>query len=276
MRELNRNCSTNPKILVQVILRHHELIWRMIRHEIVSRYRGSVFGLVWSFVNPLVMLLVYLFVFNIVLKTRFNENSETKAEFALVVFAGFTVFIFFSEIINRSPSLILSNVNFVKKLVFPLEILTYIVTGTALFQVLINMVILLIANLFIYKSLPWTFVFFPVILLVLVPFCLGLSWILASLGTFIRDIGHVVVVSTQILMFMTPIFYPVNVIPERFRYYIELNPLTLIVSEMRSIAIYGNLPDWKSLLVYGICGWLIAWIGFIWFQKTRNGFSNVL
>ena len=248
----------------------------MIKREIISRYRGSVFGLFWSFFNPLAMLLVYLFVFNIVLKTRFNENSETKAEFALVVFAGITVFIFFSEIVTRSPSLILSNVNFVKKLVFPLEILTYIVTGTALFQILINMVILLIANLFIYKSLPWTLVFFPVILLVLIPFCLGLSWMLASLGTFIRDIGHVVVVSTQILMFMTPIFYPVDAIPEGFRYYIKLNPLTLIVSEMRSIAIYGNLPNWEGILIYGVFRWFIAWIGFYWFQKTRNGFSNVL
>jgi len=276
MRKSNQNCSTSPKFIIQSIFNHHELIWRMIKQEIISRYRGSVFGLFWSFVNPLIMLLVYLFVFNIVLKTRFNENSETKAEYALLVFAGFTVFIFFSEIINRSPSLILSNVNFVKKLVFPLEILTYIATGTALFQILINMAILLTANLLIYKSLPWTLVFFPVILLVLVPFCLGLSWMLASLGTFIRDIGHVVVVSTQVLMFMTPIFYPVDAIPEDFRYYIKLNPLTLIVSEMRSIAIYGNLPNWYGLLIYGICGWLIAWIGFFWFQKTRNGFSNVL
>ena len=276
MRKSNQKCSTSPKFIIQSIFNHHELIWTMIKREIISRYRGSVFGLFWSFFNPLAMLLVYLFVFNIVLKTRFNENSETKAEFALVVFAGFTVFIFFSEIVNRSPSLILSNVNFVKKLVFPLEILTYIVTGTALFQILINMVILLIANLFIYKSLPWTLVFFPVILLVLIPFCLGLSWMLASLGTFIRDIGHVVVVSTQILMFMTPIFYPVDAIPEGFRYYIKLNPLTLIVSEMRSIAIYGNLPNWEGILIYGVFGWFIAWIGFYWFQKTRNGFSNVL
>ena len=276
MRKSNQNCSTSPKFIIQSIFNHHELIWRMIKQEIISRYRGSVFGLFWSFVNPLVMLLVYLFVFNIVLKTRFNENSETKAEYALLVFAGFTVFIFFSEIINRSPSLILSNVNFVKKLVFPLEILTYIVTGTALFQILVNIIILLIANLLIYKSLPWTLVFFPVILLVLIPFCLGFSWMLASLGTFIRDVGPVAVVSTQILMFMTPIFYPVDAIPEGFRYYIKLNPLTLIVSEMRSIAIYGNLPNWYSLLIYGICGWLIAWIGFFWFQKTRNGFSNVL
>jgi len=276
MRKSNQKCSTSPKFIIQSIFNHHELIWTMIKREIISRYRGSVFGLFWSFFNPLAMLLVYLFVFNIVLKTRFNENSETKAEFALVVFAGITVFIFFSEIVTRSPSLILSNVNFVKKLVFPLEILTYIVTGTALFQILINMVILLIANLFIYKSLPWTLVFFPVILLVLIPFCLGLSWMLASLGTFIRDIGHVVVVSTQILMFMTPIFYPVDAIPEGFRYYIKLNPLTLIVSEMRSIAIYGNLPNWEGILIYGVFGWFIAWIGFYWFQKTRNGFSNVL
>ena len=257
--------------------RNRQLIWQLTRREVAGRYRGSLMGLAWSFLTPLLMLLVYTFVFSVVFKARWGVGSgESRTDFAIILFTGMIVFGLFSEIVNRAPGLIVSNVNYVKKVVFPLEILSWVSLGSVLFHSLVSLVILLLAQLLINKYLPWTIVFFPLVLLPLIFASVGTAWFLASLGVYVRDIGQITSVVTTVLMFLSAVFYPVSALPENYQTWLRLNPLVLIITESRKVLIYGDLPDWFLLSFSVLGGFAIAVAGFWWFQKTRKGFADVL
>jgi lipopolysaccharide transport system permease protein len=266
-----------PLAMFTSLWRNRLLIRQMTRRDIVGRYRGSVLGLAWSFFNPVLMLLVYTFVFSVVFKARWNVGGEeSKADFAIILFVGMIVHGLFAECVNRAPGLILSNVNYVKKVVFPLEILPWVAMGSALFNGLVSTVVLLLAQLLINQTLPWTSVFFPLVLLPLVFAGMGFAWFLAALGVFVRDIGQVTGIFTTVLLFLSPVFYPITALPEKYQVWLQLNPLTLIIEESRKVLIFGNLPDWPSMGVALLAGLAIASAGFWWFQKTRKGFADVL
>lgn len=266
-----------PVAMLKSLWRNRSLIWQMTRREVVGRYRGSVMGLAWSFFNPVLMLFVYTFVFSVVFKARWGVGGEdSKADFAIVLFVGMIVHGLFAECVNRAPGLILSNINYVKKVVFPLEILPWVAMGSALFNSLVSTVVLLLAQLIINQSMPWTSVFFPMVLLPLVFAGMGFAWFLAALGVFVRDIGQVTGIFTTVLMFMSPVFYPMSALPKEYQVWLQLNPLTLIIEESREVLILGSLPDWFSLAIALLAGLAIAAAGFWWFQKTRKGFADVL
>lgn len=249
----------------------------MTKREVVGRYKGSVLGLAWSFFNPVLMLTVYTFVFSVVFKARWGTgDEETKTQFAVVLFTGLIVHGLFSEVLNRAPGLILSNVNYVKKVVFPLEILPGIAMGAALFHSAISLSVLLLAFAFANGFLHWTVIFAPLVFLPLVILTLGLAWLLAALGVFLRDVGQSISILTMVLLFLSPIFYPVTALPEEFRPWLLVNPLTFIIEQARAVLIWGQLPDWVGLGLYTIVSIVIAWIGYAWFQKTRKGFADVL
>jgi lipopolysaccharide transport system permease protein len=249
----------------------------MIQREVVGRYKGSVMGLGWSFFNPILMLAVYTFVFSVVFKARWGvDTGESKTQFAVVLFVGMIVHGLFSEVLNRAPSLILSNVNYVKKVVFPLEILPVIAMGAALFHSLISVCVLLAAFAIFNGFLQWTVVFIPFVLLPFIILTLGLAWMLASLGVFVRDIGQTIGIIMVIMMFLAPVFYPITALPEEFRPWLLANPLTFIIEQAREVAIWGHLPDFKGLAMYTLQSCIWAWLGFAWFQKTRKGFADVL
>ena len=235
-------------------------------------------GLAWSFFNPVFMLGVYTFVFAVIFNARWGGASvdESKTQFALLLFVGMIVMGLFSDVLNRAPSLILTNVNYVKKVVFPLEILPVIATGAALFHSLVSLSVLLVACLLINGYLHWTIVFAPLVLLPLVILSTGLAWVLASLGVFLRDVGQFVGVMTTVLMFLSPVFYPVSAVPERYRSFIMSNPLTFIMEQARDVLIWGHLPNAVGLGVYTLASTALAWAGYAWFQKTRKGFADVL
>src|SRR5450759_2178510 len=256
---------------------HRELITQMIRREVVGRYRGSIMGLAWSFFNPILMLVVYTFVFSVVFKARWGVGSEqSHTSFAIVLFVGMIVYGLFAEMANRAPGMILSNVNYVKKVIFPLEILPVVGLGTALFHTIISLGVLLVAILLINGSLAWTVIFFPLIILPLLIATLGVAWFLASLGVFVRDVGQTVGIFTTVLMFVSPVFYPISALPEKFQIWLMLNPLTFMIEQSRAVMIFGKLPDWTGLGIYTIASLAVAWAGFWWFQKTRKGFADVL
>jgi lipopolysaccharide transport system permease protein len=254
---------------------HRALIRQMVRREVAGRYRGSFFGLLWSFFTPLLMLAVYTFVFSVVFKGRWDGGSESRFEFALVLFAGLIVFNLFSECVSRAPGLILSNVNYVKKVIFPLEILPWVALGAALFHAVASLAVLMIF-LSVTMSLPWTAVLLPVVLFPLLPLIMGLSWLLASLGVFVRDIGQFIGMLMTALLFLSPVFYPASALPESVRGWLYLNPLTFIIEQAREVAIWGHLPNWSGLALYLGLAMLMAWAGLVWFQKTRKGFADVL
>lgn len=251
---------------------------QMTKREVIGRYKGSAMGLAWSFFNPVFMLVVYTYVFSEIFKSRWGGigGDDSKTQFAVVLFVGMIVLNLFGEVINRAPGLILSNINYVKKVVFPIEILPVIAMGVSLFHSLISLGVLMAAFALFNGYLHWTAIFIPVVLLPLIVLTLGLAWMLASLGVFLRDVGQTITIITTVLMFLSPVFYPVNAVPERFRPIIMANPLTFIIEQARDVLIWGNLPNWLGLGFYILVSTVVAWAGYAWFQKTRKGFADVL
>ncbi len=256
---------------------HRQLIKQMAWREVVGRYKGSVMGLLWSFITPVLMLVVYTFVFSVVFKAKWGVGGEeSQTTFAVVLFVGLIVHGLLAEVLNRAPGLILSNVNYVKKVVFPLEILPVISLMAALFHSVTSLTVLLYAMVAINGYLPWTIVFIPMVLLPFATLILGFAWILASLGVFIRDIGQAMGIVTTVMLFMSTVFFPLSAMPEKYHPFILANPLTFIIEQARQVLIFGHQPNWLGLGIYMLIAIFTVWIGFGWFQKTRKGFADVL
>ena len=276
---MNPHAAQRASLLAMTgsLWRNRRLSLQMIRREVVGRYRGSVFGLAWSFFNPIVLLAIYTFVFSEIFKMRWGVNEdESKAQFAVVLFAGIVIYSLFAEVLVRAPTMIVSNVNYVKRVVFPLEILPVIAVGTALFHSVVSLGVLVVAFVLFNGYLHWTVVFAPIILLPFVLLTLGVAWILASLAVFLRDVGQTIGIITMALMFLSPVFYPVTALPERLRPWLMLNPLTFIIEQAREVLIWGHVPKWSGLGLYTLVAVLVCWMGYAWFQKTRTGFADVL
>jgi lipopolysaccharide transport system permease protein len=268
----------NPVKMAQNLWAQRELIGQFTKREVLSRYKGSVLGLVWSFVTPLLMLTVYTFVFSVIFKARWGSelSDSSPVGFALTLFTGLVAFTVFSESVSRAPLLIVNNPNYVKKVVFPLEILPVSVLNSALLNSLVSLAVLLVANLSVHGFIPWTLIFLPLMYLPLIFLCLGLSWFLASLGVFVRDVGQLVGVAIQVLFFMTPIFYPIAALPANLQFILYLNPLTFIVNHFRRVILWGILPDWGEFLAVTLGMFVICMLGYIWFMKSKKTFADVV
>lgn len=266
----------DPLSPYRALTRHFNLIVQLARREVADRYRGSFIGLFWSFVNPLFMLLIYTFVFGVIFKARWNSQLGNHSAFALILFAGLNINSLFAECANRAPTLIISNSNFVKRVVFPLEILSWSAVSAALFHLLISTIALLAIALIVNGSLPWTVILFPIIVAVFLPFVAGTVWLLASLGVFLRDLKQAIGIITTALMFLAPVFYPKELVPPPYRELLYLNPLTVVVEASQNVLIWGKPPVWSHLAIYALASCLFAWAAFVWFQRTRKGFADVL
>lgn len=271
-----RQFSASPVEIFACLWRNRELIQAAVKREVLGRYRGSVLGLMWSFFNPLFMLIVYTFVFSEVFKARWSAGSESKTEFALVLFAGLIIFNLFAECINRAPGLILANPNYVKKVVFPLEILPIVGLFAAFYHALISLGVWLAAYTLLFGVPYLSVLYLPLVLLPFALFILGLGWALASVGVFLRDVAQFIGVLITVLMFLSPIFYPASALPEGYRHLLYLNPLTPVIEMTRDVLYWGKAPDFQLLAFYWLATSVIAWLGFAWFQKTRKGFADVL
>ncbi|MEL4073348.1 ABC transporter permease [Ochrobactrum sp. GPK 3] len=268
--------TLNPLKMIKNIAGHMGLIISLAQREVMGRYRGSILGLLWSFLNPLLMLAVYTFVFSVVFKARWAGGSETKTEFALALFTGLMIFNLFAECAIRAPGLVLSNVNYVKKVIFPLEVLPVVSLVSALFHYVISLIVWVVFYIAFF-GVPNIYIF--LLPLAILPFCLfilGTTWFLSSLGVYLRDIAQIVGVLTTMLMFLSPIFYPVNALPEIYRPFMELSPLTAVVVQVRDLLLWGKGMDWFGWMNQLILSCVVAWLGFAWFQKTRKGFADVL
>lgn len=269
--------SISPKEMITGFWRNRTLVTALVKREVMGRYRGSLLGMAWSFFNPLLMLIIYTFVFSVVFKARWGVGGEeSKADFAMLLFVGLIIHGLFAECVNRAPGLIVSNVNYVKKVIFPLEVLPWVAFGSALFHTIISLVVLLLAQLILNQNIPWTMVLFPFIMLPLVFATLGFSWFLAALGVYLRDIGQMTGMFTTVLLFVSAVFFPISALPVKYQGWLQLNPLVSIIEEGRNVLIFGQFPDigrWGMMLATSL---IVAWAGFVWFQKTRKGFADVL
>ncbi len=261
--------------LVQ-LARHRRLVFHLTRREIAGRYRGSTFGLLWSLFNPLLLLALYTFVFSTIFRMKWGAGPANRAEFAIVVFAGMIVHGLFAETANRAPGLIVANANYVKRVVFPLEILPWVATLAALFHTTVSTLVLAAFILVENGALPPTALLAPVVLLPLVLITAGACWALAALGVFFRDVGQTIGLVTTVLLFLSPVFYPPAAVPPEFRALVEWNFLTPVMEAFRSVLYYGRAPDWLAWLYLMAAGLVVAWLGLRAFEHSRKGFADVI
>lgn len=269
----------NPLALFALLWRHRHLIRQITARELTQRYRGSYLGVLWSFLLPLVMMAVYTFVFSVVFKARWRAETTTApsmGEFALTLFAGLTAFNVFSEVVNRAPSLILSVPNYVKKVVFPLEILPVVAVATALINSFISAGLVILGSLLLQHKVSATLFLLPLAYLPLIFLSLGLCWFLASLGVYVRDVVQVTGIAVQILFFMSPVFYPVSAVPVAVRPILQLNPLTPVLDNFRQVILWGESIHWGPWLVWTLGTFAIALLGYAWFARTKKGFADVV
>jgi lipopolysaccharide transport system permease protein len=269
--------ATSLRHLVASLVRNWPLIVQLARRDILGRYRGSALGVFWSFINPVLMLAVYTLVFSVVFRNRWpGSSSDRPLEFAIVLFAGLIVFGVFGECMQRAPGLIVSQPNFVKKVVFPLEIMPAVVLVAALFHAAISFLVLLVLIGVSHGALEWTAVLEPLILFPLACLCMGLAWFFAALGVYVRDIGQVISVALSALMFLSPLFFPSSALPAALRWMTLVNPLAFPIESSRDLLVFGRMPDFGHLAAYTATCLVVLWGGFAWFQKSRNGFADVI
>ncbi|MBQ9453610.1 MAG: ABC transporter permease [Desulfovibrio sp.] len=265
---------TIPRLLAK----HRSLFAQMVIRNIEMRYRGSVLGLIWSFAHPLLMLAVYTFVFGIIFKARWGIDTldQNRAAFPLIMFCGLMLFNLFAESVNACGALIVQNPSFVKKVVFPLELLPLCTVATTFIFGLAWLCLLFVGIAIFLQTFSWTMLLLPLTLLPLVLFTAGISYAVAAFGVYLRDIPQLVGVVTQILFFMTPIFYPVSLVPENLRWLLTLNPLTPMVEETRKLLLYGQQPDYTLCLGLWLLAFFIFQLGAACFCKMKKGFADVL
>ena len=268
--------SASPARLAAALWTHRNLIVALTRREIAGRYQGSLLGRFWSFFVPLLMLGIYTFVFSVVFQARWPASSGSKSEFALILFVGLTLFNVFAESVSRAPGLIVGNPNFVKKVIFPLEILPAVSLLTSLFHGTINLAVWAIFFAIFIGIPPWTALALPIVIAPLAALTLGVTYLLASVGVYFRDIGQIIGVAITAGMFLTPIFYAASALPDIYQTVLWLNPLTYYVEQGRQLLIFGTLPPLLPSLAAYLIAFAALWAGFAAFQALRSGFADVL
>ena len=253
------------------------LVYQFAKRDVLARYRGSMLGIGWTVLNPLLMLALYTFAFAGIMKTRW-PGAETMGGigYALNLFAGLVIFNLFAEVAGRAPGLIIQHTNLVKKVVFPLTIFSWVAVSSAMVQLLFSAVILIISASIYSANLPITVIAFPLIILTFIPFLLGLCWLLSSVGVYVRDLSQIMALIVNLALFLSPIFYPASALPKFVANLMWANPLTLIIEQTRLVLVVGSWPNWGALLLYSVASCVFAMLGYLWFERARKGFSDVL
>jgi lipopolysaccharide transport system permease protein len=270
----------SPLDPLNVVVRHRHLIALLAKREIQRRYRGSRLGALWPLLQPLCLLGVYTFVFGSVLRLRWPARDgvaiQSPTRFALLLFGGLLVFQVLSDCVSRAPELLREHSAFVKKVVFPVEILPVVVMLSALFQAAIALVVLGVATIAVFGSLSPTVWFAP---LALLPFCLavlGVSFALASIGVRIRDTQQVIGLLVTTALFLSPVFYPLESVPENLRFLFHANPLSPAITNLRGALFFDELPSALAWCGQLALGWLICWAGFAYFARSRAEIADVV
>jgi lipopolysaccharide transport system permease protein len=272
-----RSIKTPGLLFPQSLWKNRELLWRLTEREILGRYRGSALGIGWSFITPLCMLAVYTFVFSQVFKARWGGIEQSgPISFAINLFAGLIVFNLFSECASRAATLITSNPNYVKKVVFPLEVLGAVAVGSAAFHAIVSLTILLTVQLLYYHMLSASVLWLPLAWLPLILGSLACTWIASAAGVFLRDIGQVIGLGLNMLMFLSPVFFPISSLPTQWRPYLSWNPIAQVIEQTRLVLLNNSPPSYRYLLIGTIVTTLACELSFRAFQKSKRAFSDVL
>lgn len=268
--------SSSLRTLCRTLYTYRDMCWQLIKRDTAARYKDTFLGLIWPFFQPLITLLVYVFVFGAIFKAPWRGGQEGVAGYALVLFCGFAPWLFFAEVIGNASSIILSRPSFVKKMLFPLEVLPVITVVTALGYAIPPLCILLIGCIVQGVSLSFSLVTLPLLYLPLCLLCLSGAYFLAALGIFVRDVQQIVTAFLQILFFATPIIYPLSTVPAPYKTLIMLNPLSSVVELFRGVILYGQWPDWNIWFMLMAVSIIVLWCGYQLFMRMRKGFADVI
>lgn len=267
----------SPRRVIEDLLRNRDLLWQFTLREVQGRYRETRLGVLWALLTPLATLAVYTVVFSTIFRSGWGRTgADGLGSFALTLFTGMIAFGVFAECVTRAPGLVIGTPNYVKKVVFPLQILPVSVLCSAIFHSLVSLVLVAAAGVLFAGRLPATLLYLPLVYIPLVAFTLGLSWWLAALGVFVRDAGHAVGIFTQLLFFLTPILYPIDAVPERLRPLLWANPLAWIVEDFRRVVLWNLAPDWFWLGAATVVGLVVMVVGYAWFMVLREAFADVI
>lgn len=261
----------------RTIWTERQLVNQLVRRSLSMMYSETILGIFWSFARPLFLLAVYTMVFGIIFRANFFPNQKTgMGEFAVILLLGLTIFGIFSETVSRSSGLMVGNANLIKKVVFPIELLPVVDIIVVIINALFGLVVFSAGYIFIYKSVPFTVLLLPMTITPLVMISLGVSYFVCSLSVYIRDVGQIIGILVSVLLFVSPIFYPLSAAPETIRGFMSISPLAFALEASRSLVFDGNLPRSATLAVHYAVGFATLWAGWAWFQFTRRGFADVL
>lgn len=280
-------CTANKKIpffrliapwsIFADLRRHGSLIYQFARRDVLLRYRGSYLGVFWSLLRPLCMMLVFTVVFGYIFEGRFLDRpDESKFDFALAIFCGLVFFNYFADCLSRAPTLVLSHANYVTKVVFPLEILPVAVVASALVQAAVSLVPLFVGIAWTHGGIPLSSLCLPALLVSITLTCLGLTWLIASLGVFLRDINSFIPVLVTILMYASAIFYPIARVPAELRPLVAWNPLAVVIEQSRSTLLLGQPFAWGPFVFTLLVGLALAVLGYAFFMRTKRAFADVM
>jgi len=255
--------------------RRFDLILSLTKRELAARYRGSVLGIVWAVLTPVVMIAIFTIIFAGIFKARFGASSS-QWDYALYLFCGLLPWNAFQESVQLSSTTIVGHANLVKRVVFPLETLPVSLSLAAVANQMFGTVALLLAALLLRGELHATIVFLPVLVIPQLFATLGAAWLIASLGVFVRDIVQGIALLLMAWMYLTPIIYPESLVPERYLGIVNLNPFTPLVRNYRRIILDGSMPDWRGLAYFGAFAAVSFILGYWWFARTRKNFADVI
>ena len=222
------------------------------------------------------MLVAYSFVFNVIFKARWAGTDEGDGTFVLMLYAGMLVHGLVAECLIRSPGLIIATPSYVKKIVFPLEVVPLVCVAVALFNLCTGIGLLLIAKIAIMHSVSWVNIWALPVLLPIMLITLGITYLFSALGVYLRDLSQLTTSLAMILLFFSPVFYPVSSVPQKYRVFFEWSPLTSTIENMRKVFLFNQLPDFAALSVSMIVSLILCWAGYFTFQRMRMGFADVL
>ncbi|MEY2169636.1 MULTISPECIES: ABC transporter permease [unclassified Rhodanobacter] len=266
----------SPLQMFSAFVHHGSLTWEMSKREVLGRYRGATFGLLWTVLNPFIMLTVYSMAFGSIMKSRWPQVNSSHANYTLILYVGLIMHGFFSECFSRAPTLITANPNYVKRIIFPLDILPWPMALSALFHAFMNVIVFVVFSMFMVGSIPWTIIFLPLVLLPLFILSLGVAWGMASLGVYFRDISQVTAPLATAMLFLSSAIMPLEMVPQSYRFVFEANPLTFIIDQSREVALWGHFPDWFGLALYAAKAIVFTYFFFVWFRLTQKGFADVI
>lgn len=255
---------------------HRELLWQFTVRNVELRHRGSHLGLVWSLLNPLLMLGLYVLVFGYIFGGTFGIiPNETRVDYALGIFLGLTLFHFFAEVLGLAPTLIIGNPNFVKKVVFPLEILPASSVFGALFHLMISLALVFLSLLLFSQHIPASILWLPVIMVPLILIGLGVSWFISALGVFFRDISQVIQFISMALLWASGVFFSAQKYPAAWAY-LRYNPLLLAIDLSRDAALWARPLNFHHLIYLYASGLLTCYLGHLAFKRMKPAFADVI